>query len=201
MVTEQDIHIVDGDADDDSDELQSTGAIQAEVFELTIDATSNGERLDASVVRAASVSRAQAQRLFEAGAVMVNGAVPNKLATRMRVGDHVRVEIATAKPLEVVAEAIPLDIYFEDAHLIVINKPADARAAGINLIYQELSVATNLTVAENVAFGLRFAPRGERGWRVMDALARVGLTELDPRTRPGALSKSGAPGTCTTQKS
>jgi 23S rRNA pseudouridine1911/1915/1917 synthase len=56
--------------------------------------------------------------------VMVNGAVPNKLATRMRVGDHVRVEIATAKPLEVVAEAIPLDIYFEDAHLIVINKPA-----------------------------------------------------------------------------
>jgi 23S rRNA pseudouridine1911/1915/1917 synthase len=55
---------------------------------------------------------------------MVNGAVPNKLATRMRVGDHVRVEIATAKPLEVVAEAIPLDIYFEDAHLIVINKPA-----------------------------------------------------------------------------
>jgi len=124
LVIEDDIAIVDGDADDDSDELQPAGALQAEVFELTIDASSNGERLDASVVRAAGVSRAQAQRLFEAGAVMVNGAVPNKLATRMRVGDHVRVEVATAKPLEVVAEAIPLDIYFEDAHLIVINKPA-----------------------------------------------------------------------------
>ena len=36
---------------------------------------------------------------------------------------------------------------------IAINKPADARAAGISLIYQELSVATNLTVAENVFMG------------------------------------------------
>lgn len=34
-----------------------------------------------------------------------------------------------------------------------IDKPADARAAGIGLIYQELSVATNLTVAENVFMG------------------------------------------------
>ena len=40
-----------------------------------------------------------------------------------------------------------------DGKPIVINKPADARAAGINLIYQELSVATNLTVAENVFLG------------------------------------------------
>jgi ribose transport system ATP-binding protein len=36
---------------------------------------------------------------------------------------------------------------------IVIHRPADARAAGINLIYQELSVATNLSVAENIFMG------------------------------------------------
>ena len=40
-----------------------------------------------------------------------------------------------------------------DGQPIVITKPADARAAGISLIYQELSVATNLTVAENVFMG------------------------------------------------
>ena len=40
-----------------------------------------------------------------------------------------------------------------DGKPIVITKPADARAAGISLIYQELSVATNLTVAENVFMG------------------------------------------------
>lgn len=40
-----------------------------------------------------------------------------------------------------------------DGKPIAITKPADARAAGISLIYQELSVATNLTVAENVFLG------------------------------------------------
>ena len=40
-----------------------------------------------------------------------------------------------------------------DGKPIEITKPADARAAGISLIYQELSVATNLTVAENVFMG------------------------------------------------
>ena len=40
-----------------------------------------------------------------------------------------------------------------DGKPIGITKPADARAAGISLIYQELSVATNLTVAENVFMG------------------------------------------------
>ncbi|MFT3849710.1 MAG: sugar ABC transporter ATP-binding protein [Propionivibrio sp.] len=40
-----------------------------------------------------------------------------------------------------------------DGQPVQITKPADARAAGISLIYQELSVATNLTVAENVFMG------------------------------------------------
>lgn len=45
----------------------------------------------------------------------------------------------------------------------------------IGVVFQDYALFPHLTVAENVAFGLRFAPRGERGWRVMDALARVGL--------------------------
>ena len=39
-----------------------------------------------------------------------------------------------------------------------IGCPADARACGINLIYQELSVAANLTVAQNIFMGAE--PRG-----------------------------------------
>jgi iron(III) transport system ATP-binding protein len=46
---------------------------------------------------------------------------------------------------------------------------------GIGFVFQDYALFPHLTVAENVAFGLRSAPRGERGWRVMDALARVGL--------------------------
>ena len=51
--------------------------------------------------------------------------------------------------------------------------PPEARHIGF--VFQDYALFPHLTVAENVAFGLRFAPRGERIWRVMDALARVGL--------------------------
>ncbi len=120
-----DIDDSDDDATDDepSDEAVAQ-PVGCEVFELTIDVANNGDRLDAAVAHAAQVSRAQAQRLFEAGAVWVNGAIPTKMASRMRAGDHLRVEIPIATPLQVQAEAIALDIYFEDAHLIVINKAA-----------------------------------------------------------------------------
>ena len=40
-----------------------------------------------------------------------------------------------------------------DGRPVLIGKPAEARAVGISLIYQELSVAANLTVAENVFMG------------------------------------------------
>jgi ribose transport system ATP-binding protein len=63
-----------------------------------------------------------------------------------------------------------------DGKQIVISKPADARAAGISLIYQELSVATNLSVAENVFMGSEprtkwgMADIGEMNRRTEDVL-------------------------------
>ncbi len=51
--------------------------------------------------------------------------------------------------------------------------PPESRSVGF--VFQDYALFPHLTVAENVAFGLRFVPRGDRRWRVMDALARVGL--------------------------
>jgi ribose transport system ATP-binding protein len=51
-----------------------------------------------------------------------------------------------------------------DGKPVTINGPADARALGINLIYQELSIATNLTVAQNIFMGSE--PR--RGFGMVD---------------------------------
>ena len=45
----------------------------------------------------------------------------------------------------------------------------------VNTVFQSYALFPHLTVAENIAFGLRFTPRGERDARVTDALARVGL--------------------------
>ncbi len=51
--------------------------------------------------------------------------------------------------------------------------PPEARHVGF--VFQDYALFPHLTVAQNVAFGLRGIPRGERGWRVAEALARVGL--------------------------
>ena len=45
----------------------------------------------------------------------------------------------------------------------------------VGFVFQDYALFPHLSVAENIAFGLRASPRGERHWRVMDALARVGL--------------------------
>jgi len=63
--------------------------------------------------------------------------------------------------------------------------PPEQRHVGF--VFQDYALFPHLTVAENVAFGLRFVPKGERVWRVMDALARVGL-EAYQKSYPHMLS-------------
>jgi 23S rRNA pseudouridine1911/1915/1917 synthase len=69
-------------------------------------------------------SRSRARRLIDDGLVTFNNQ-PAKPATLVSAGDRLAVDEPEPEPLDVVAEAIPLDIVFEDDHLLVINKPAD----------------------------------------------------------------------------
>jgi iron(III) transport system ATP-binding protein len=63
--------------------------------------------------------------------------------------------------------------------------PPEQRHVGF--VFQDYALFPHLTVAENVAFGLRTVPRGERAWVVTEALARVGL-ETYARAYPHMLS-------------
>jgi 23S rRNA pseudouridine1911/1915/1917 synthase len=84
-----------------------------------------GQRLDRVVSdRIPDLSRTQGQRLIEAAQVTVNGR-PRKPAYRVTPGERVTVTLPPEE-LEVVVlpEPIPLNIIYEDEHLIVVNKPA-----------------------------------------------------------------------------
>ena len=69
-------------------------------------------------------SRARIQKFIDAGYVRVNG-VTGRAKTPLRPGDAVQLWMPPPEPLPYLKpEAIPLDVLFEDAHLIVLNKPA-----------------------------------------------------------------------------
>ncbi|MCE5192086.1 MAG: RluA family pseudouridine synthase [Actinomycetia bacterium] len=70
------------------------------------------------------VSRSAAQKLVETGYVLVNGHVASKHHIT-RAGERVEVFVPPSVESDLEPEDIPLDIRFEDDHLIVLSKPAD----------------------------------------------------------------------------
>jgi 23S rRNA pseudouridine1911/1915/1917 synthase len=82
------------------------------------------KRLDRHLVdRAPFLSRTQIQRLIEESAVTVNGRVA-KASTRLHRGDRVVAVLPPPPSDETPADDIPLEVLFEDEHLIVLNKQA-----------------------------------------------------------------------------
>lgn len=69
------------------------------------------------------LSRAHVQRLIDSGLVKVDG-VERRQKFKMTPGEVIEVRIPPVTEDELKAEPIPLDIFFEDAHMLVINKPA-----------------------------------------------------------------------------
>ena len=81
------------------------------------------ERVDACIARLApDISRSAAQRLCEDGQVLLNGAAAKKNA-RVAPGDVLELTLPEPQPTQAQAEDIPLDVAYEDADVIVINKP------------------------------------------------------------------------------
>jgi len=110
----------DDESGDEVDEAPATA--QPASHHITIAAAG---RLDAAIAaQIDSLSRAQVQRLIDGGHVRVNGTVATKANQRARDHDLVEIDVPPPEPLEVVAEPIPLAILFEDADIIVIDKPA-----------------------------------------------------------------------------
>ena len=88
----------------------------------TVQAQESGERIDALLARS-GYTRSAAARLIAAGQVTREGKSVKK-SELTRAGDVFLVaEDDTPAPASAAAQDIPLDIVYEDADLIVVNKP------------------------------------------------------------------------------
>ena len=92
-----------------------------EILELT--ATESGIRIDAWLTSAIpGLTRSAAQRLLSDGQVTRQG-TPVKKNHKVTAGDCFIVEIPDAVEVPLTPQNIPLDIVFEDADVVVVNKP------------------------------------------------------------------------------
>jgi len=91
---------------------------------LTLPAQSAGLRFDQALARALpQYSRARLKEWIEAGAVQVDGR-PLRPKDKVLGGEQVRLEAHLSVHSEVAAEAMPLELVYQDRALLVIDKPA-----------------------------------------------------------------------------
>lgn len=86
----------------------------------------SGERLDAYLAdQLEEVSRSRIQKLIAQQQVVINGDICTSKKQGVQAGDRIQITLPDAEPLDLQPEAIPLDILYEDAELLIVNKPVD----------------------------------------------------------------------------
>ncbi len=95
----------------------------AEIITLKVRPEDAGRRLDVWLAAALGHSRSQMQRWIAAGRVRVDGCT-RKPGFTLTGGEMVEAEPLVSEPQHLLPEALPLEILYEDADLLVVNKPA-----------------------------------------------------------------------------
>jgi len=92
---------------------------------LIADESAVGERLDAftAAQMPSHVSRSRVKFLIKGGNVFVDGKMCQEPNLRLKGGERIELEIPEPEDAAPIAQDIPLNVLFEDEHLIVVNKP------------------------------------------------------------------------------
>lgn len=109
-------------------DMQQKDAADAR-FAFTVAEGEAGARLDRYLAErpelvAAHLSRSRIKSLIEEGRVALRGAQMRDPSKKLSLSDEIVLEVPPPEPAEPQAEDIALNIVYEDAHLIVIDKPA-----------------------------------------------------------------------------
>jgi len=95
------------------------------VEQINLEVSNTQKRLDSYLSQEiTNLSRSRIQQLIEQGKVQLNGKVCTLKKATVKNGDRITLEIPPPSVMELLPQEIPLDILYEDEHLIILNKPA-----------------------------------------------------------------------------
>ena len=83
-----------------------------------------GGRLDKALAEASGLSRERIKGLIAEGAAQVAGQLAKSGSAKVEAGSSYAITLPPPEPLAAEPQDIPLDIVFEDDHLVVVDKPA-----------------------------------------------------------------------------
>ena len=84
----------------------------------------SGGRLDKALADATELSRERIKGLIAAGAVTIGKTLARSASAKVQGEERFAIALPPPEPLAALPQDIPLDIVFEDAHLLVVDKPA-----------------------------------------------------------------------------
>ncbi len=95
-------------------------------IELIVEAEDRSEpRLDLWLsLQLPDFSRSRWQKLIALGHIQIADRVCDDKKYKLKSGDRVCIHIPDPEPLDLIPEAIPLEILYEDEYLLIVNKPA-----------------------------------------------------------------------------
>ena len=93
------------------------------VADRTVEGAAPAGRADLAVASVAGISRAHAQRLLGDGRALVDGR-PRRASDRLAGGERVTVQLTAPADETLEPESIPLVVAYEDADLLIVDKPA-----------------------------------------------------------------------------
>ena len=113
-------------AGDESEGFTEESSGESELRAMAVGVPQHGERLDRALVELVpEFSRSYLQQLLAQGLVSLNGKTSLKPAARVKAGDEVVLEMRpTLQSQAFRPESMVIDVVYEDAHLLVVNKPA-----------------------------------------------------------------------------
>ncbi len=94
-----------------------------QIKNIIVQTSETGERLDTFLAKKTGITRSQIQRLIEKGRVLVN----NKDISqnyRLKANDLIYLSIPDKETEGLIPEPIPIEIFYKDEYLVVVNKPA-----------------------------------------------------------------------------
>ncbi len=94
-----------------------------QTLHLIADNNDEGIRLDAFLAQKSGETRSRIQNLIKDGCVRRNGKAPGKAGEKLTAGDEIELTLPDPEPLEAVPVEMDIPIVYEDADIVVVNKP------------------------------------------------------------------------------